>query len=235
MVDLRPNIIIILVCIYRVKITYSNGSKSTLQSVPLWIIDLYPIIQHIEHLTENVTRTFINFIFQGFIILFACIVLKGGTDVTHWMAVSFQWKEKFTAYFLVKKSLLHRLLLALAHTQVKRHSITANMNQLYFLAACKDILPLGCKSLITCNGSRPYKLSKICAELEIWFVKDHFLSVIQQPQTFTEKPSTVTNFSLFFFFLFFLYKIESEDHVLMDREAVCIPFTLHLSDCVTHS
>lgn len=140
-------------------------------------------------------------------------------------------KKKKKSHFLVKKSLLHGLFLALAHTQVKRHSITANMNQLYFLAVCKDILPLGCKSLITCNGSWPYKLSKICVELEIWFGKDHFLSVIQQPQTFTEKPSTVTNFSLFSF-LFFSFTKSNQKILCLQTERQCaylshlIPLTL---------
>lgn len=85
----------------------------------------------------------------------------------------------FTQYFL--------FFIFFTHTQVRRRSITANMNQFDFLAACEDIFTFGL-SLITCKGSRPYNLSKICVQLQTWFGKDHFLLCHPRlPQTFTEQ------------------------------------------------
>lgn len=93
-------------------------------------------------------------IFQGFTLLFA--VSKGRKNVRpsvfpahvkyQGTSLSIQHvNKKFTAYFLF-------FFCPYPYT-----SIAANMNELYFLAVCLDFSPL-----ITCEGSRPYKLSKIC-------------------------------------------------------------------------
>lgn len=116
MVNPRPIIIIMRACIYTVKTTCIQqwlrvpfAECSSLNNRFFYVIK-----QHIEHLTGNVTRTLVYFIFQGLIFSFDCIVLKRGQNVTPSMAVSLRCimyqgmsiythsklKKKITAYFL---------------------------------------------------------------------------------------------------------------------------------------
>lgn len=143
--------------LYKEKLKAHFAECSSLRN---WFFKNNLIIHYNDHLTENVKTTGL-FYFSMSSYLFLWLYCTIGKNVTLWMAKSLfsdvqykvsryvhmnthsKWKAKSLLISWLRNPFCTDFF-ALTDTWVKRHSITANMNQLYFLAFCKDVLPLGC-------------------------------------------------------------------------------------------
>lgn len=143
---------------------------------PLIIDFLSWQVQSIDHWTGKDFWVFSSFKVLSFYWLLSLFVKEGTDVILSIFPLSVVSRYIHVIYFLISLTLIritawkyllhitffHFFLLTPFHSSKKQRSITAHMNQFYFLAACEDIFTFGL-SLITCKSSWPYNLSKIFA------------------------------------------------------------------------